>query len=193
MYQTFEHFRLPVHQGLVLVAPQISHAEPLFRLIQEQRTYLSHWISWIHETKSVDDVQQFIRESRAFNEGGQRLTAFVNYYEQIVGSVGFVQLNMRHRKGEIGYWISQKLQGKGIVTLSCFKLIDFAFRELLLNRIEIRILLKNERSRGIPLRLGFQHEGRLRQAIWLNNQYHDMDIYSILAPQWEEQRGKLEY
>ncbi len=191
MYQAFEHFQLPIGQGIALVAPETVHAKPLFDLIQEQRSYLSNWISWIHTTQSVEDVRQFIRESRAFNEGGQRLTAFVRYHEQIVGSVGFVQLNMRHKKGELGYWLSQKLQGKGIVTLSCFKLIDFAFQQLYLNRIEIRILLNNKRSRGVPLRLGFQHEGRLRQAIWLNDQYHDMDIYSMLAPQWEEQKAGL--
>ncbi len=184
MYQELDKFYLKVDQRLSLVAPQMHHALPLFELIKNERPYLKTWLSWVEKTQTLQDVKRFIREAQAFNEGGQRLTTFLNYQNQIVGSVGFVRLNMRHKKGEIGYWLSKDHQGKGITTLSCFKFIDFAFRELQLHRIEIRVLSKNEKSKGIPLRLGFQHEGQLRQAIRLNQLYHDMDIYGMLASQW---------
>lgn len=191
MYQEFDHFHLPIDQDLALVAPQLQHSKAIFDLIQEQRTYLGAWLSWVNRTQSIKDVRRFIRESQAFNEGGQRLTAFIHYRDQIVGSVGFVRLDMQHKKGEIGYWISELLQGRGLVTLSCLNFIDYAFTELELNRVEIRVLTDNEKSRGIPLRLGFRHEGRLRQSIFLQDKYHDMDVFAMLFQQWEEQKNDL--
>lgn len=184
MYQDLSQFRLSVNQDLYLLAPQLLHAKAVYELIQGQRSYFEAWISWVERTKSLSDVRRFIREAQALNEGGQRLIAFVNYKNQIVGSLGFTHLNMRHKKGEIGYWLSEHLQGRGLITQACIKLVDYAFEELELHRIEIRILSDNDKSKGIPLRLGFQKEGVLRQAIWLNNRYHDMEIFGLLSSQW---------
>ncbi len=184
MNQDLNQFRLQVSNDLSLVAPQLLHAKALYDLIQGQRLYFEAWLSWVERTKTLSDVRRFIREAQAFNEGGQRLTAFVNLQNQIVGSCGFTRLNMRHKKGEIGYWLSEPYQGRGLITRSCIKLIDFAFSELELHRIEIRILSDNEKSKGVPIRLGFQKEGVLRQAIWLNNRYHDMEIFGLLESQW---------
>lgn len=184
MYQHVDQFHLQVNPELSLVAPQMLHAKAIYDLIQGQRSYFSTWLSWVEQTQSINDVRRLIRESQAFNEGGQRLTAFINFRDQIVGSTGFTRLNMRHKKGEIGYWLSQPLQGKGLVTLSCLKLLEYAFNELGLHRVEIRVLADNEKSKGVPYRLGFQKEGVLRHAIWLNHKYHDMEVFGLLASQW---------
>ncbi|MGW6384808.1 GNAT family N-acetyltransferase [Peribacillus butanolivorans] len=45
--------------------------------------------------------------------------------------------------------------------------IDYGFRELGLNRIEVNIAVENKRSRALAERQGFIEEGRLRQAEWL--------------------------
>jgi ribosomal-protein-serine acetyltransferase len=190
MYQDLNQFHLPVSEDLSLVAPQLLHAKAVYDLIQRDRPYFEAWLSWVERTQTLQDVRRFIREAQAFNEGGQRLTTFVRSKNQIVGSLSFTRLNMRHKKGELGYWLSQPLQGKGLMTESCIKFIDFAFSELKLHRIEIRVLSDNEKSKGIPLRLGFQKEGTLRQAIWLNNRYHDMEIFGLLASQWSNMKKR---
>jgi len=64
-------------------------------------------------------------------------------------------------------------------------LIDFAFRELELNRIEIRCSSENSRSAAIPQRLGFTREGLLRMAEFRNGRLHDFEIYGLLASEWE--------
>ena len=191
MYHDLDHFHLQIQPNLSLVAPQMIHAKAVYELIQSQRAYFSAWLSWVEHTQSINDVRRFIRESQAFNEGGQRLTAFVRYQNQIVGSAGFTRLNMRHRKGELGYWLSKHLQGRGLISQACLKLLEYAFSELDLNRVEIRVLADNEKSKGIPRRLGFQPEGILRQSIWLHNQYHDMEIFGLLASRWQLQKGEI--
>jgi ribosomal-protein-serine acetyltransferase len=85
----------------------------------------------------------------------------------------------------IGYWLSKELEGKGIITRSCKAVIDEGFKRLKLNRIEIRAAVENYKSQAIPQRLGFKQEGIIRQAEFVNNQFVDLYVYSMLKEEWE--------
>jgi ribosomal-protein-serine acetyltransferase len=63
--------------------------------------------------------------------------------------------------------------------------LDHAFGELHLNRVEIRVAPDNRRSRALPERLGFREEGVLRQAERHGEHYGDLTVYSMLAHEWE--------
>jgi ribosomal-protein-serine acetyltransferase len=63
-------------------------------------------------------------------------------------------------------------------------LLRHGFRTLKLNRIEIRAGVRNRRSRAIPERLGFRHEGTLRQAEWLADRFVDHAVYGLLVGEW---------
>ena len=53
-----------------------------------------------------------------------------------------------------------------------------------LNRIEIKASLKNFKSQAIPTRLNFRKEGVLRQAEFVNNEFIDLFLYSMLKDKW---------
>jgi ribosomal-protein-serine acetyltransferase len=53
------------------------------------------------------------------------------------------------------------------MTKACEGFFKYGFKELGLNRIEIRVATENEKSRAIPERLGFVEEGKIREAEWL--------------------------
>jgi ribosomal-protein-serine acetyltransferase len=72
------------------------------------------------------------------------------------------------------------------MTASCGCLLDYAFRNLGMNRVEIRCATGNTRSRAIPERLGFKEEGTVRQAEWLYDHYVDHVVYSMLRDEWCE-------
>ncbi|MFN2394038.1 MAG: GNAT family N-acetyltransferase, partial [Pyrinomonadaceae bacterium] len=76
----------------------------------------------------------------------------------------------------------------GIITESCKILINYAFEELGMNRIEIRCATENVKSRAIPERLNFKLDGVLRQFLWRHTRFFDMAIYSMLAEEWNEKR-----
>lgn len=54
-----------------------------------------------------------------------------------------------------------------------------------LNRIEIKAAVKNFKSQAIPEKLNFKKEGILRQAEFVNNEFIDLFIYSILKNEWK--------
>ena len=70
------------------------------------------------------------------------------------------------------------------MTAAVTALLRHGFRTLEFNRIEIRVGVRNRRSRAIPERLGFRHEGTLRQVERLGDRFVDHAVYGMLAPEW---------
>ena len=78
-------------------------------------------------------------------------------------------------------WLSREFLGRGIMTRSVRTLCDFAFRELDINRIQIKCAVANTASRNIPQRLGFQLEGIERAGELLSGGvFTDLAVYSRL-------------
>lgn len=175
---------LKVSTDVELRLPHINYASDLFNIIDQQRTYLRKWLSWVDETQSPEQMQDFIRTSRLFNKGGQRFTTFIFENGTIVGSIGLVRIDKDHQLAEIGYWLRQDYQGKGIITKACKTLIDYVFRYFTLNRLEIKVAKPNHKSQAIPLRLGFRHEATLREALYMHDQFFDLELFSMLKSEW---------
>lgn len=168
---------------LELLEPR--HAEALFRTVDENRAHLRQWLPWLDFTRSPEDSLEFIRRTReqlGANNGFQ--TALVVRGE-IAGMIGHIGIRWQHRATELGYWLGEKHQGRGFMTLACRACIGHAFGELGLNRVEIRVATENGRSRGIPERLGFQLEGVVRDAEWLYDRFVDHAVYGLLAREWQ--------
>jgi ribosomal-protein-serine acetyltransferase len=160
------------------------HAREYYALIDRNREHLRPWMGWVDYETGIETTREFIH---------QRLLAFANshalqlgawYKGELVGSFSFNQINWSTRKTEIGYWIDEGAQGKGIATRVCRTLLSLAFDEYQLNKVEIRAAEENNRSRAVPERLGFKQEGTLRDAEWLYDHYVDHVVYGMLAREW---------
>jgi ribosomal-protein-serine acetyltransferase len=86
-----------------------------------------------------------------------------------------------NKKTELGYWLAENMQGKGIITGSITVLIRFAFKKLKLNRVQIKVAVGNFKSLAIPKKLGFSFEGIERAGEKHQQLYHDLEVYSLLA------------
>ncbi len=160
------------------------HAQEVADLVDQNRTYLRTWLPWVDNSKTVEDSKAFIQSALkqfAHNEGFQ---AGIWYKDKLVGGIGYNPINWASRKVEIGYWLAESMQGKGLMTRICRTLITYAFNELGLNKVVIRCATGNTRSCAIPKRLGFKQEGILRDAEWLNDHYVDLVVYGLLAREW---------
>lgn len=106
-----------------------------------------------------------------------------------VGAVGFHYVDRANRKTEMGYWVDEREQGRGVMTRCCRAAVDHAFGAWNLNRVVIFCATGNVRSRAIPERLGFTLEGVYRQAEWLYNHFVDLAAYAMLAGEWIRRRA----
>ena len=112
----------------------------------------------------------------------------IMYKGLLVGSIGILTLGSTDRASEIGYWLAENVQGRGIATRACRTLLDYAFGSRGMNRLQIRAAVDNTRSRAIPERLRFTFEGVQRQAKLLNDDFQDLAVYSMLAAEWQLKR-----
>jgi|WetSurMetagenome_2_1015567.scaffolds.fasta_scaffold246120_1 ribosomal-protein-serine acetyltransferase len=181
--------KIVVDDELFLKSLELREAEELLLLVNANRSYLREWLPWLDLTRSIDEMIVFIESTLRQNAGNQGFQTAIWHQGQIVGIIGYHHLEWANRSTCIGYWLDQRSQGKGFMTKACHTLVDYAFNEWKLNRIEIRCAEGNRKSRGIPERLGFKAEGLLREAEWLYDHYVDHVVYGMLAKDWFEARG----
>ena len=148
------------------------------------RDYLGAYLPWMAAYKTKDDYTRLYtaRRLEADNFDGSR-GYVVEYNGELAGTVGFGIPN-RDNVIEVGYWLRQDPQGKGIMTRSVEAVITMLFVEVGMHRVTIRAATTNLPSRGIPERLGFKHEGTMREGGFVNNEYLDLEIYSMLDHEW---------
>ncbi|MGC3977037.1 MAG: GNAT family protein [Paludibacteraceae bacterium] len=174
----------------ILIPPSIklkpiteSDALHIFEIIDSEREYFAKWLPFVPFVKSVEDELNYIRSIFATPEDEREIVFCIYYTDIFVGLIGlkFNADNKANQKTEIGYWLSEKHQGKGIITTSVKVLLNLAFSELKLNRVQIRCATGNIGSKNIPKRLGFVLEGIERDGELLaNGNFTDLEIYSML-------------
>lgn len=168
--------------SLHLARPELTPA--IFHAVDKDRLHLRQWLPWVDGTKAEADTKAFIEQSMKMNAVGEQLVTFLSWNDQLAGSIGVVKFIRDRKSCEVGYWLRSDLQGKGLMTKACSAFIEYLFRQKNLNRIEIYVASGNERSQAVCHRLGFTHEGTLRQALWLYNTYHDLELYAMLKEDW---------
>jgi ribosomal-protein-serine acetyltransferase len=182
---TFARMRIDLPGGAWLRPLEESDAEELYALTDANRAHLEPWLPWVSSTTSPDDSLQFIRATRRQleDDAGMEL-ALVDADGAIAGVAGLHPFDWQNRAGTIGYWLAAQRQGRGLMTAAVRALVDHAFGERGLHRIEIAAAVDNARSRAIPERLGFRAEGVRRQAERHGDRYLDLVVYALLAPEW---------
>lgn len=163
---------------------QLRDARPLFALVDANRDRLRRWLPWPDANRSVQDSRAYILRVRAQARAGMALPFGLWWKDELVGVAAFVWLDPANQSGAIGYWLAREAEGHGLMTAAVSALVRHGFYALQLNRVEIRAGVRNRRSRAIPERLGFRHEGTLRQAERLAGRFVDHAVYGMLAEEW---------
>ena len=102
----------------------------------------------------------------------------------MIGTCGFTAIDELNLCGEIGYVISPRYQNYGIATEAVMRVIDFAFVNLGLNRLECRYMIGNDASRRVMEKAGMTYEGTLRKAMYVKGRFVDVGICSILREEY---------
>lgn len=98
-----------------------------------------------------------------------------------IGNIGLHRINWRDRNAELGIAIGEKeywSQGYGSDAIRT--LLRFAFEEMNLHRVFLRVFEDNARGIRSYEKCGFRHEGRLREAVYRKGRYYDELWLSVL-------------
>ena len=175
---------LKAGRSLELRPLNLRDAKALYALVEANRERLGRWLPWPDANRSVRDSRAFILRVRAQARIGQAQSFGLWWRDRLVGVAGFVWIDPANHSAGLGYWLAQEAEGQGLMTAAVTTLLRHGFRTLKLNRIEVRAGVRNRRSRSIPERLGFRHEGTLRQVERLADRRVDHAVYGMLVEEW---------
>jgi len=107
-----------------------------------------------------------------------------------IGTLGFYKwAPSASYQAEMGYDLAKEHWGKGIMTEAMQAVVDFGFKKMELNRIEVYIMPRNKRSIKLVRNLGFKREGLLRQRYFDEfGNYADDVLLSMLRSDWKSKR-----
>lgn len=164
---------------------EVRDAEELNALVLKNFEHIREWSAWLKDReRPVERTREWIKQNMRRFGGGDGFEMAVWHCGKMAGQIGYNYFDRDNRKTEIGYWLGESFQGKGLITKACAALINNAFENLNINRVEIRCGTENYKSRGIPERLGFKEEGIARKTEWLHDRFIDLVVYSVLASEW---------
>src|SRR5690554_2560426 len=105
---------------------------------------VSKYVGW-HTHRSLIDTKMFIQQIiQDYRENNAYFWGIVwKETNQLIGTINFVTINEKHKRGELGYILSKEFWNKGIMTEAVKLVLDFGFKSLNLNRIEAKCLVEN--------------------------------------------------
>jgi len=176
-------FRRPLDEDIELRLMELHHIDALTCLVEANQEHLGRWFPWASQTR--EERLAYLKSTlKRFAEGNGFLSG-IWYRGKLAGAIDIMSISKRIRKTDIGYWLGEQYQSKGLVSQACRALIDYAFYTLDLNRIEISARADNTRSRTVAERLGFTLEGTFRQTRRVGDGYGDGVLYSLLQEEWK--------
>ena len=157
-----------------------NHSQTIFDIVDQNRIHLRQWLPFVDRMQTVEFAENFVKGTMQRNKDGNEFAFVIIENDKVIGRIGVYKIDGQNKIGEIGYWLAENLQGKGIITKSCKALIDFCFSDLQLNRIEIKCGTENFKSKTIPEKLNFTKEGVIREGELLYDKFIDLNLYSLL-------------
>ncbi|KAI0086772.1 acyl-CoA N-acyltransferase [Irpex rosettiformis] len=109
-------------------------------------------------------------------------------------AIGFTLLNQTsgtlNRDAEVGIALTQGRWGQGYGTEILNWLIGYSFEGLSLNRLSLTVWSSNTSAIRLYERIGFKHEGRIREGAWKEGRFVDKVLMGLLAREYRERQVK---
>jgi RimJ/RimL family protein N-acetyltransferase len=155
----------------------------------------NHFYNWINDERVVKyslSVFQTIQTEKDIddwflktmnNKENYNKAIIINH--NIIGYAGISSINNINNSGELYIFIGEKKAwGLGIGTEVTKTIVEYGFKTLNLNRISLTVSSENIFAHKAYVNSGFIEEGRMRQACFRDNKYHDKILMSILMDEY---------
>lgn len=174
-----------------LVPMELSHLDGLWKAAMPEEI----WDFTASKIRSKEQMEKVVKAALAEKEKGNQFP-FVVLHKQdnkIVGSTRYLDISNANKSLEIGWtWYNPEVWRTRVNTECKLLLLQFAFEEWRMNRVQFKTDSRNVRSQRAIERLGAKKEGILRQdRILLDGYIRDTVVYSIIQEEWTIIHKKL--
>jgi RimJ/RimL family protein N-acetyltransferase len=145
---------------------------------------IKYSLSIFQKMSSKKDIEQWysglLADSKSYTVG-----VFLSETEKLIGYAGISGISTANRSGEYFIFIGDRDQWrKGLGTITTHEILKYGFDKLNLNRIVLTVSEPNKGAIRAYEKAGFKLEGRLRQACYRDDKFHDKIVMSILKSEY---------
>jgi ribosomal-protein-serine acetyltransferase len=156
-------------------------AKPIFEAISTQRNYLGQWFAHYNEPVSLTKTTELVNQIVDSQENPTEIVYIILHNDEFAGIIGLKNIDWHNSKAVLDCWIQEKHQHLTIMLEAGSKFLEFIFRKINLNRLEIKTTQDNTKLRDFTRRLGFSQEGIEKQGLRVaENKYLNLTIHSML-------------
>ncbi|MFD1031635.1 GNAT family N-acetyltransferase [Metaplanococcus flavidus] len=130
--------------------------------------------------------QEVIEQSTENREAGREYNfgIFENDTGKLVGTINLFRIFRGPlQSAMIGYAVDRNYNGKGYATEAIRLMVEYAFKELGLHRIEAGVMPHNAPSLRVLEKAGFEREGIARKNVQINGKWQDHVVMAIINPE----------
>lgn len=165
-------------------------------LLSDDEAMLKHWIA-NKEMQALYVVPAYTTKDSV----GELLSGYQDSYKdddyyrwaivlkennECIGEIAYWTMDSENHFGEIGYCIGVEFQSKGYATEATKAAIEFGFTKINLHKVQICHMAINTPSRKVIEKVGCLYDGTIRDYFFMNGQYIDRVIHSILKSEFEQ-------
>ncbi len=180
---------LPVLRGLGLTLRALTVADAPSLVAQLTTAQVSRFIS--PPPTSVAGFERFIAWTHRERAAG-RYACFAVVPDGDTVAVGIFQVRLldgRDGVAEWGFILGEAYWGTGLFLAGAQRVVDFAFAEMGLARLEARASSANGRGNGALAKLGAVREAVLRRSFERHGRWHDQNLWGLLRDDWRARRA----
>ncbi len=170
-----------VGERIKLIRYRPEHVEGVYEIVMESQAELIEWTSWCHPDYSIDETRDFAaRREEEWQNGKSYIFLMLDRKTgDPLGTCGLASVDPVNKLANLGYWVRTSRTGEGIAPEASRLLLDFAFSDAGLVRVEILASAANARSLRVIGKIGAVKEGVLRKRLFLNGRSHDAVMHSV--------------
>lgn len=171
------------HRLVTLRGVRMRDARELERALSSNRAWLEPW----EATNPIIRGQRFDAKSSIRGlldawKQGSALPLVMEHEGELVGQLNVSQITYGSlSSATLGYWVVEKVAGRGITPVSVALATDYLFFDKSLHRMEICVRPENTASLRVMEKLGFRYEGLRRRYIHINGKWADHFCFALLV------------
>lgn len=138
--------------------------ELLYNLVQENHAHLQDLGRLQRDTSSAEESECFVRKclSGWHLQEDYCFGVWHNKSAKLIGMLRIFGIDWEVPKAEAGYFISQEYTQQGLMTECLLAVLRFTFRQLEIEKLNLRVSMDNVASQRLARKCGFRREGDLR-------------------------------
>ncbi|MCX5375679.1 GNAT family N-acetyltransferase [Streptomyces sp. NBC_00091] len=181
-------FAIDLAEDAQLFPLEVWHAEEFLAHMDRGREFIGQFVGFPDRATDLESARLLLGSNaeKAAKDGARLYGIRVD--GTLVGGVLFPNFDAARGNCEVGCWLEPTAAGRGLITKACRVLIDWAFQQRGMHRVEWHVASGNKKSIAVAERLGLTREGVLRQNHLHRGVRQDTEVWAVLAHEWATAR-----